>query len=531
MSSTLSESAYFGTLPKVACVFLAQFDVKLGYKLVWSSLANDSEISGIEASALPSGIHEYSATTVYLTHKIRGRLHYGFARFRQVDRNPESNHNVAATDRLLVKMYSLGVLVEPLKGEFWPPLQYLTLGWEYTAAVDSTLVDFLNDEDLSLLPRLAELLLGSTLSVPKTPPSYDNHPLSKLPAVLSLVGPLIFPLYKAALLRKRILIFGSSSSQASNELLSDYSTTRDPGTAGALAYIISLLSVVPRDVHLDMSTQTVSKFLQPLYTKGLSDLASDFYNEYPGYIATTGDEIMKMQTMVYDIALLLPLGDCSSCHMNSSAAQNVLMKSTYNDYSKFLKLYLRLPQGSLGGTAITDDLASIKTSSSILSALGLGYFAESKEKLLWEPQWWLAEATSPMSWREYVWLAFAWFASAGATNREAETIDLTETNLRPIEEDVKNLMVRLTEIVGQFHRLTKKWFYIVDEIVSEMIEYVQSDAHGLLVLELTLQDVVDMELDPYSLQDLEFIREFVLTYWGDSVSDVDIGLGVNGICC
>ena len=69
-----------------------------------------------------------------------------------------------------------------------------------------------------------------------------------------------------------------------------------------------------------------------------------------------------------------------------------------------------------------------------------------------------------------------------------------------------------------------------------MVEYAQMDAQGHFaqgefVLELTLQDVVDMELDPYSLQDLEFIKQFALMYWGETISDVEIGLGVNGLCC
>lgn len=525
MSAASSDTGVYNVMPKIVCVFLAQFDIKLGYKLVWTSLPNHHDLAGIEYRALPSGIHEYSATTVYLTHELHGQLHYGMARFRQVDLNPENTTNATDLDRLLVKMYSLGVLVEPLQGLFWPPLQYLSLGWEYTNAVDSTLVDFLNNEDLSLMTRLYESLSQDLLPVRKMSPSYDKHPLSRLPAVLSLVGPLLFPLYKAAILRKRILIFNSSS-QANAQLLTDCQTNRDPGTAGALAYVLSLLSVIPKDVPLEPSDTARSS--QPIYTVGLNDLASQFFAQYPGYIATTGDEILKMQTNVYDVALLLPSQDCTSCVMINSSEPSMHVKSTYNDYSKFLKLYQKLPQDGSSNTGALDDLASIKTSSSLFSALGLGFSSSDKFKLLWEPQWWLTDATSPMSWREYVWLAFAWFASAGATDREAETIDLGNERA---EADARSLLVRLTNVVAQFHRLTKKWFYIIDEIVSEMVEYVQSDVHSQLVLELTIQDVVDMELDPYSLQDLDFIREFVLMYWGHMVSDVDIGLGIHGVCC
>lgn len=531
MSRASSETHVSVPAPKVVCVFLAQFDIKLGYKLVWTNYPTPQDLAGIEARALPSGIHEHSLTTVYLTHELQGQLHYGFARFRQLDLNPDMPDNSGSLDRLLVKMYSLGVLVEPLKGKFWPPHQYLSLGWEYSPAVDAALIDFLNTEDLSLLDRLADSLNVESLRVPapKSAPVYRHHPLSKLPAVLSLVGPLLFSLYKAAILRKRILILGSSSQ--GHAPLTSCTRTRDPSTAGELAYVLSLVSVVPKDVNMDSLGATTLKSSRPIYTVGLYDLESDYLSKFPAYIAYSGDEILKLQTQIYDVVLQLPADDCSSCKMTTSTEPDVLIKSTYNDYTKFLKLYQRLPQLSVGALA-SDDLASIKTSSSILSALGLAHFV-GKEKLAWEPQWWLADATSPISWREYVWLAFAWFASAGATTREAEIINLVDERT---EEDVPDLLVRLTSIVGQFHRLTRKWFYVIDEIVSEMVEYAQMDAQGHFaqgefVLELTLQDVVDMELDPYSLQDLEFIKQFALMYWGETISDVEIGLGVNGLCC
>lgn len=494
-------------------------------------MPNNKKLAGLEARALPSGIHEYSSTSIYLTHELNNQLHYGMARFRQVDRNNNAlSIEAVNVDRLLVKMYSLGILVEPLKGQFWAPLQYLSFGWEHTKALDNALVSYLGNEDISVIEKLKSDLIPESLILPVPGSdhlSFGNHPLSKFPAVLSLVGPLIFPLYKAAILRKRVLII-TSSSHGHSQLLSEQCSSRDPGTAGALAYLISLLSVVPKNVHLDLPCDDSLKVSRPIYSVGLSDLDSKFYERYPGYIATTGDEIMKSQTNVYDVALKFPAGNGICCDMTTSEEPDFPFKSTYNDYSKFLKLYLKLPQANLVETS-TDDLASIKTSSSLLSILGMGYLGETKDlKFLWEPRWWLAEATSPMSWREYIWLAFSWFASAGATNREAETIDL-ESELR--DEDLRNQMARLTTMVAQFHRLTQKWFDIIDNIVSEMVEYVLSDAQGLFVLELTVQDLVDLELDPYSLQDVEFVREFVLMYWGSVISDVDISFGFNGMCC
>ena len=82
-------------------------------------------------------------------------------------------------------------------------------------------------------------------------------------------------------------------------------------------------------------------------------------------------------------------------------------------------------------------------------------------------------------------------------------------------------------MVGGFHRLTKKWFYVVEEIVAEAVEEQGEGA----TLRLTHQDVVDMELDPYAEQDVSFIEEFVLLYWGSVVDAVEIGIGFENICC
>ena len=58
---------------------------------------------------------------------------------------------------------------------------------------------------------------GSALALPGQSLS-NHHPALSLPTLLDTFGPLIFPLYKAALLRKRILLVG----QAPVELSCDF---------------------------------------------------------------------------------------------------------------------------------------------------------------------------------------------------------------------------------------------------------------------------------------------------------------------
>lgn len=495
--------------PKAACLFLAKFDVKEGYTLVWSSTASD--LAGVEYSALPSGIHEYDATTVYLTHELEGKLHYGLARFRQ-------QSDPAANDRLLVKMYALGVLMEPLKGSRWAPHGFSVVGHEHVDALDAALLAFMKDDKMDLIRSLSDRLTGLDVAEGKPGAARTNHPLNSLPAVLALVGPLIFPIFKAALLRKRIMIFNHASGDSDAD-------NRDPAICGALAYLVSIVSVVPKDVRFEQNSSQPLLYSQPLYTVGLQDLDKNRLDKYPGYIASTSDEILKYQRNLFDVAVVMPTTPNGVCQVFYSSDMKRPVRATFNDYAKFLKLFRRLPL--LQQQALSDDGASIKTSSSIFSALRLAY-GDNEPPLEGEPGWWLQEATSPMSWREYIWLAFSWFASAGTTNRDASTHGLAMAEDDEPQDTFKQQMVQLTSIVGRFHKLSKKWFYFIDEIVSEALE---ESEHRKVSVELTYQDIVDMELDPYSSEDLTFVREFVLLYWPDAVGEVEIGLGVHGFCC
>lgn len=514
---------------KVAALFLAKFDSKYGYKMIWSKSPANISVEGLEYKALPSGVHEYETATIYLTHEWNGNLYYGLASFRQLDLNQNG-----ASDRELVRMYSIGILLEPMKGKYWKPNAFGTVGWEHLDVIQETLGEFLNDEDLSRLDSLYEKLTNhNLLDLPRGGTSTHpikamlRHPLGKLPAVLSTMGPLAFPIYKAALLRKRILILNHSS-QGSG--LMQEPCEREFELCGAMAYIISLLSVVPKDVNVEPLDQS-ELYSQPLYNVGLQDMNTKYLEHYPGFIASTSDEILKYQKNLYDYAIILPATDSQTCKLVASDKLDAPILAPFNDYLKFLKAYKQLPNE--GSNDAGDDASSIRTSNSMFSALRFDIHGESCNiKLDHEPSWWLDEATSPMSWREYIWLAFAWFASAGTTNRpNKENAFSDDHEAEEARETMQKLLVQLTMIVGHFHKLTKKWFYLIDEIVCETMEDRANDLVLKVTLELTHQDIVDMELDPYSHEDLEFVREFVLLYWDSVVDGVEIGLGIQGLCC
>lgn len=511
--------------PRVVASFLVHFDVKTGYKLVWSKTATNISLQGIEYKALPSGVHECDSSTVFFAHKHQNSALYGLSQFRS-SVGSESD----PLDRSKVKMYSLGIICEP-QSTAWKPNQYISTGWEHIELLDSTLYTFLRNQDWENFLVFEELhlsLTGGNLTPHQLPLKTDHHLLSALPELLDVLGPLVFVLYKQCLLRKRVLLFHHSPTVVTN-----YS-------AGAFTYLLSLLSLISHDTPTLQSA--VATMSQPIYNVGLHDLEEDDgLVGAPNTIAVTSDDILMYQD-VYDVGVSLP-ADASShvavcrsrgqdTNFNDASAQLLATRQDLHKfrsaYRRFRKLKKRQLDGNLATNVSTEELSSINTATSTRS-LKLNWHWMDPECEAAEPLWWLESATAPMSWREFVWLAFLWFASAGSVARDdAETV---------APENDASRYQQLIELVSSFHRLTRKWFTMINDIVMQELDnsgVSYTDGQPLadkLAIEITYQDIYDMELDPYTHSDLEFLDELVKTYWGDIIDRVQIGTGLGGVLC
>lgn len=540
---------------KIIAIFLIKFDVKYGYKLVWSKQSDSKasiNLDGLDYKVFPSGLQEHESNTVLISHKDGDTIYYGLGRFRQKAINSDESNQI---NRDNVHMYSIGILCEPTVNLAWKSNEFLSNGWEHINNLDEALLKFINAGDYNNFTVFEDIFNNvdnNHLRVGNTSGPINNHPLNKLPLMFQSLGPLVFTLYKQALLRKNILIFHQNHSKLDNFSL------------GSFTYLLSLLSVVPADTERYNDTILYS---QPIYSIGLNDLGTSLMASRAA-IATTNDDILMYQKGVYDYAVFLPNGEYNNTFIlkadtlvndikNPLDCMNQRVKATRKDYHKFKLVFKQLSTKNRGNMS-TDDLASIKTTNSNISSRGWGSGLSKDDTFLeGEPSWWLDLATSPISWREYIWSAFSWFASAGTVSEDSNPLETNDeqptkslNNECPVlnEEDSKRNLIQLVDIVGQFHKLTKKWFHLINEIVLEETENHQSHAldnnredQDLLLnrennpdkvnIEMTYQDIIDMELDPYSEQDLHFVKEFILLYWGSSVDSVEIGIGLNGICC
>jgi hypothetical protein len=222
-------------LPPISALFLIDFDVKAGYTLSWKAAQPGVELEGIvEYKSLPSGLHTVANDLIYFVHD-------GFAGLSAFVNAP-----VEDTEVRNARMLAVGVLV---------PLSYGRLGraWRHAEGLKEMAAQMVLDgKDTTVLeqywaknkPReedTTEQQPEATISKeslespavtfqdqPKPPRKQGHirnrstsdgggllfsghtlsayHPAWSLTSLLDTFGPLIFPIHRAALLRKRILI-------------------------------------------------------------------------------------------------------------------------------------------------------------------------------------------------------------------------------------------------------------------------------------------------------------------------------------
>ncbi|RLV90988.1 Uncharacterized protein ANR2 [Spathaspora sp. JA1] len=509
------------TPSKVVALFLTEFDHHAGYIIRYQkSTISDFDFTGLDYKSMPSGVHEYNKSSILISHISNNQRYYGLTKFAQYFVGEDTQ------DRNNIKIFSLSILCQPNPSIF-KPNEFINNGWEFINDLNFALVKYLqgqNYQDYTGFDKLFQELTtnrikNTNLLSPGSGggiPDVTNHPLTKLPQLFKTFGPLVFVLYKQSLLRKRILIFNQHHIFHDDEDLlpnEDHDLLLNLST---FCYLISLLSIIPREV--ETSTNVVD-FSQPIYSVGLNDLTGELFTKTDNYIGTTNDDILIENNKIYDFGVMID-------EKVTSFQDNHNIKATNKDYHKFQLIYQDLPLNSKfnitnNRNLSTEDLNSI-TSNTINNSKDFDPILRDNSE---EPDWWKNEATESISWRESIWSAFSWFATAGQQLQDVHE----DEHLTHLQDKID--LFDLINIVGYFHKLTKKWFYLINEIVMEIIQDEESHLTGKITIELTYQDLVEMELDPYSQQDIEFIKEFILIYWNDMVDEVEIGIGLNSICC
>jgi hypothetical protein len=219
--------------PALAALFLAKFDQKIGYTITWKRNRDDLDLDGIEYHCFPSGLHDVHEDLVYYTKDA----YAGLSAF--VQEGADEAHRNA-------DFVAVGVLVSAGNGghnKSWLHAQALReLAKNVLASPEDT-------NDLAAYWAQYNLSYGTGRSYP---PSSTDEPLLSISKYLATFGPLVFPLYRASLLRKRVLMLGKTPVQpACNFGLSRFSALASNVLTVLSAHHLSIVKYVRKpDLHV-----------------------------------------------------------------------------------------------------------------------------------------------------------------------------------------------------------------------------------------------------------------------------------------
>ncbi|KAL2160534.1 hypothetical protein VTH06DRAFT_1222 [Thermothelomyces fergusii] len=448
-----SAAAALTDLPPISALFLIDFDVKAGYTIIWKRAVAGLELEGaVEYKSLPSGLHTVTDDLIYFVHDGR---HAGLSAFVNIPTDEEQRRHA--------RMISVGVLV-PLShgrlGRAWrhaealkdlaaklaadrEQTQLLEEYWGRNAASETTAPQPLKDIPLEsplLGVKTARPGLGrghtrnrsasdGTALIPPGHRLSPFHPAWSLTSLLDTFGPLIFPIHRAALLRKRILI---SCHAPVHEVCN-------------FVYDISVLSNIPLSVCDVIDPAAPVQRLRPLFCVGVHDL-SDLLeyqttmkrgrptvdpDDYPnnsedansGWVACTTDSILAMKEGLWDMLITMPPPHSSKAKQRVwptvECPKGVPVKATQRDLRRFRSLCLGLARLATRPPSLNTRSSHSEASGSPTPALRLFKTTGSRSGTTAEDTDAIVE---PVTWAALAYNGFMWWASAGE-KRHSEELD------------------------------------------------------------------------------------------------------------
>ncbi|KAH0293484.1 hypothetical protein M436DRAFT_35202 [Aureobasidium namibiae CBS 147.97] len=500
-------------LPSIAALFVVVFDRKVGYTIAWKRAIPDLELDGVvEYKSLPSGLHNCDSDLVYFVHE----QYAGISAFANRPAHEfERNAHFAA----------VGLLV---------PLTYGRLGRSWLHAhqlrrlVANTVDDTDNTHELqeywehhrlaahdephpdlghNSSQRKRRALSDAAGFHPADPTLSEDHPAMSLAHDLDTFGPLIFPLQRAALVKKSILIITPTPVQP----------------ACNLVYNLSVLSNIPPSAADLASKKDALYPLRPLFNVGIHDI--DYLSQLAtktkqqtSWIACTSDDILATKSNLYDVLVELPQRTLDTPavkqwpRVRTAAGEDI--KATQRDLRRYYTLKRELNRVRYQNQTVHHMEADRPMDD------------DARESKLVEPS----------SWASIAYTSFLWWASAGEKDallndeacQDARLLDdlplpapgkISPSSGRrssSVQDGVAGVDVRFQSVavilIAYAHRLTT----LVMETLAEMIEAADVEVgegeEG--TISIHSEDLRRMGLDEWSSNDGEFVKEMAALYFG-----------------
>ncbi|ORY69771.1 uncharacterized protein BCR38DRAFT_360964 [Pseudomassariella vexata] len=584
--------------PPISALFLIEFDVKAGYTLSWKAAQPGVELEGVvEYKSLPSGLHTVSEDLIYFVHD-------GFAGLSAFVNAPCEDSEVRNA-----RMLAVGVLV---------PLSYGRLGraWRHAESLKDmasklaangkemdVLQQYWESHQAARVENVQQTAMASkesldTASVtfqeqPKTPRRHGHtrnrsasdgtalllpghklspfHPAWSLTALLDTFGPLIFPIHRAALLRKRILVSGHAPVQEMCNFV----------------YDISIFSNIPLQTYDLLPPDRPAPRLRPLFTVGVHDIPLLVEEAKPvrpddqptdrepelgtGWIACTTDSILAMKDTLWDMLITMPAPHAPAAkdHVWPSVEcpRGTPIKATQRDLRRFHALKAGLKRMQVSDTAVESPPTTPRQPQLSRSTAENEHWLDDAEQII-----------EPLSWSALAYNGFMWWASAGEQTRSDEAEEsaqdaalladipasmsmsvprsadlstpITSLNPRRLSSTMGSVSLAPEEartevaIVQYFHRLTSQILKKVADVVEDHTDCEDEDSNvsdeeillgpGEEELEgrgvrISTDALRSMGLDIWSASDAEFVKEAVVVYFGREAFVEGKGIDVCGV--
>ncbi|ODV96190.1 hypothetical protein PACTADRAFT_33369 [Pachysolen tannophilus NRRL Y-2460] len=340
-------------------------------------------------------------------------------------------------------------------------------------------------------------------------PFHVHHMLLALKSLIKSLGPLIFKVWKLALLRKKLVLHNSSTIERNC----------------CYIYCISVLSTIPREILPSLISSGAKNFeklqyYQPLYNIGINDIdyVQKLITRDPslGFIASTTDEILLFKVNLYDYGIRFPNNIESDDEGTSLRNGSISPEGEKNnDFLPHVTSSLEYEPGAKRNTnhpirATQRDYRRFKILTNAFKIYDIENLSRSHNNLTKDindlemtKKWWL-QVSEPVSWKEYAWKGFSWWATAGENDRSnygeesdrqglITMMDHYNVNSSSDENAYEGLHSRISSsgedgkgdlnvdmidslnIVGYFQTMTNKIFEVLIDLVNN---HEEGSRHG-----------------------------------------------------
>jgi len=534
--------------PALEALFLIRFDQRVGYTIAWQRSRSAVPLNdAVEYKSLPSGLHAVPADLVYFTHAG----YAGLAAFARGEGSAAERNAAFVSVGVLVAREGSGRL-----GRVWllaARLQALAATLVADGEAVAPLEQFWQEQTAQVptMPAHSRQRAVSTVSAMAGAPADerlpDNHPARSLSQYIATLGPLVFRLQQAALLRKRILFLGSAPVRTACEFgaPSLWCVAAFCYRLTCAVYSLSVLSSIsPRDTDRLVPGSQDSLRIPSLFSIGVHDIPTLELLRDPsrgghtpgadapqGWVACTTDDIIATKTQLYDIIVELPSANDASVQSRRwpriRTSDGSLIKASQRDVARYRLLHKELfkqrNQSPASSDAYTDADEDEEDTEPLL-------FREEVDSRRTDEE--LSEAyddsmVEPMTWSRLAYQGFMWWASAGETDARAAAERDTDREL--LGDLASHSQSVETGIIVYFHRQTALLLHSLSKLMQRQSDADEDDgtddAEDDEVLVIDRDDLSRMGLDTWSEADRAFVHEVGSLYFGRAVevkgSEVD----------